>query len=95
MLLCAFEAFHLGSKVTLSSLMLRQMIDRLGNCKHGVSQGYNTAWLDADAALTDNPFATFSRWFDLVATWSGGDDEPLQKIEKVVGYELKVSLLLG
>lgn len=53
-------------------------------------QGYHAAWSDADIALTQNVFTIFSRWFDLVATWAGGSSDPLDQIEKVIGYELKV-----
>ena len=53
-------------------------------------QGYHAAWADADIALTQNIFTIFNRWFDLVATWTGGGAEPLPKSEKVVGYEQKV-----
>lgn len=65
---------------------------RLSNSNCGPRmQGYHAAWTDADIALTQNIFLIFSRWFDLVAGWSGGNvtAEPLAQIDKVVGYELK------
>ena len=48
------------------------------------------AWADADIAFTRNVFTVISRWWDLEATWMGGDDTPLGTQDKVVGYELKV-----